>query len=489
MPDIQYVCLSDLHFGEEDSLLTNIKGSGDGVDPIKPSPVLESLVDCLRYLIQNNENSPKPILILNGDILELALASTNEAAMTFERFIELILPAKGESLFDRIVYLPGNHDHHIWETARETQYVHYLRGIQSGNAFDDSEHITRLFVGAGSTRKRSRALGKPIASYLLSNLVRRFPHLEDFVIEVVYPNYGLCSEDGQKCLIFHHGHFIESIYQLMTTLKYLFLGIKGPVNIEDLERENFAWIDFFWSTMGRSGQAGQAVESIYEYMLHPKYFKEFLAKFAQNLANEYNLPGWGDWMEAKLLKEIFLWLFAGKMLKREKTATHSVLSEDAEKNLRIYIEGPLLQQIRAECHDQVPEQVSFVFGHTHKPFQKAWNFRGYANTMPLYNTGGWVVDTVSREPAHGGAIVLVDEELNLTSLQMYNESEDLRPVNVLRSPLNGQKKDLFHERISRFVDKQETPFGEFAERIHAAIQVRARGLEARLERLKSSKAA
>ena len=43
----------------------------------------------------------------------------------------------------------------------------------------------------------------------------------------------------------------------MTTLKNLIfpkLETRHP-KIWDLESENFAWIDFFWSTLGRSGEA------------------------------------------------------------------------------------------------------------------------------------------------------------------------------------------------------------------------------------------
>ena len=102
MPDIRYVCLSDMHLGEEDSLLTNLKTASSEIDFAKPSPVLEQLVACLRKLIEQNEKPEKPALVLNGDILELALAETNEAAMVFERFIELIMPP-GKELFQKII--------------------------------------------------------------------------------------------------------------------------------------------------------------------------------------------------------------------------------------------------------------------------------------------------------------------------------------------------------------------------------------------------
>jgi hypothetical protein len=120
-----------MHLGEEDSLLTNIEG-GNLVTG-KPSEVMVKLVECLKTIIDGNENKEeKPTLILNGDILEMALAQTNIAAMTFDRFLELIIKKEGpikkeEPLFDRIVYIPGNHDHHLWELAREMQYISYIR--------------------------------------------------------------------------------------------------------------------------------------------------------------------------------------------------------------------------------------------------------------------------------------------------------------------------------------------------------------------------
>jgi metallophosphoesterase superfamily enzyme len=125
MPDIKYVCLSDMHLGGENSLLSNLTNDGSAT-ALVPSPVLVQLVECLKTLILQNESLEKPTLVLNGDILELSAITENEAAMVFERFIELILPAQGDRLFKEIVYIPGNHDHHLWETAREAQYVNYI---------------------------------------------------------------------------------------------------------------------------------------------------------------------------------------------------------------------------------------------------------------------------------------------------------------------------------------------------------------------------
>jgi len=178
MPDIRYVCMSDMHLGEEDSLLTNLETDKPKADPTKSSPVMTHLVACLRELISKNESKKKPTLILNGDILELALATTNEAAMVFERFIELIMP-EGKELFEKIIYIPGNHDHHLWETARETQYVNFISKSKPGTLLKIPWHTTKIFVENDPS---------PLPNYFLTRQVSRFNHLKNFVINTAYPN-------------------------------------------------------------------------------------------------------------------------------------------------------------------------------------------------------------------------------------------------------------------------------------------------------------
>lgn len=240
MNDISYVCLSDMHLGEEDSLLTNLKTASIKTDPYQASPVMKQLEKCLRHLIKNNERPEKPVLILNGDILEMALTTTNEAAMGFERFIELVIP-EGDELFEKIIYIPGNHDHHLWETAREIQYANYIKNKEPRQYLDKPWHTTEMFFKDDTPR---------VPSYFLTNLIQRYDHLgkKGFKIHVAYPNFGLFNEKRQRCVIFHHGHYIESLYYLMSTLKgMIFPDQEKASGVREIEAENFAWIDFFWS--------------------------------------------------------------------------------------------------------------------------------------------------------------------------------------------------------------------------------------------------
>lgn len=66
MQDIRYICLSDLHLGADNSLLTNLGSEIGEVDPRQPSKVLEKLANCLRELVRHNKGLVKPTLILRA---------------------------------------------------------------------------------------------------------------------------------------------------------------------------------------------------------------------------------------------------------------------------------------------------------------------------------------------------------------------------------------------------------------------------------------
>jgi hypothetical protein len=457
MSNIRYVCLSDMHLGEEDSLLTNLKTSSTETDPTSPSPVMEQLVECLRHLITDNENDGKPTLILCGDILEMALTTTNEAAMVFERFIELIM-SEGKELFGGIIYVPGNHCHHLWESARETQYVNYVvKEVKPKDELPIPWHTTNMYVEEEADR---------VPSYFLTKLVQRHTHLKDFRITVAYPNFGLFKQNDKRSVIFHHGHYIESLYYLMSTLRTLiFSNRKKPEHVWDIEAENFAWIDFFWSAMGRSGEVGQDVELIYEKMQDKEQFKKLLHNLADNLAEKYDLPGWGDLMEAKILK----WIInaaVDKVMGSERVQTDKDLSDKAEKGLRTYVSGPLRKQILTERkkEENMPSSVTFIFGHTHKPLQRDMNFRG------------------DPQPLHGGAVALVDENLNTTSIRVYNESSDPEgySVKVEEASHTSEKPNLFHERIKKLVESSEKRWKGLSNTIARTVYIREQHLRARI---------
>ncbi len=481
MPDIRYVCLSDLHLGEEDSLLTYLnKGTAD---PTKPDLLLKKLVECLRELISKNEGDTKPTLIMNGDILDMAFARTHEALMAFAGFMKLVMPLdKKKRLFDRIIFIPGNHDHHIWELARETQYVNQkIKTAGEKRKLPEPEHTTPLFVKQDAKHE--------VQSFLLTNLINeRLPYLKDLKIIVAYPNFGIYKKKGDKCVVFHHGHFVESKYYLMSYFDKLMRNdSKWPKTVNELQADNFAWIDFFWSTMGRSGRVARTIETLYEKMENRDELMDAIDTFAENLKKERDLGS----IKSIILKGLLRYI-AGKVT-GERDETEVELSADAEELLKKYMKVFLYNQLKAERDEKIPGDLTFVFGHTHKPFRRYYKgkdfkdkgFNAYPKGIKVYNTGGWIVEsTDERKEKRGGAILLLDENLNTVSVEMYKERDQKNEyvVEVKEARPAGQKKSAFHEKIAGLVgDGTKDPWSRFSRIAWNAVILRASYLKKRQE--------
>jgi len=471
MPDIRYVCVSDMHLGSDNSVLTPIKPNSIAIDTSQPGAVMSQLVLCLRELIAQNEGTEKPTLVLNGDILEMDLSDTNKAAMVFERFIELIFPQEGEALFNKnILYIPGNHDHHIWENARETQYVKFIAGIQPGAELPAPWHTTKMFAP------------DLVREYFLTSLLRRYPHLRDATVNVVYPNYALVSNDGQKCIIFSHGHYVESIYSLMSTLNSMFFpNRKRPKVVWELEAENFAWVDFFWSTVGRSGDVGQDIGLFYAKLQDKQQVEKLIANFSTSWLEQTNQPKWVEGIEARGVEWLLDFVF-NRLPSFEKNRTDQVLSPDAQNGLQWYMEGPLLEQVRIENKQYIPADITFLFGHTHKPFQQEMNFAGYPALLKVYNSGGWVVDTVQVSPVHGAAVILIDETLHAITLRMYNQATSLEEyaVRVEECVPPGATSSAFYDHINAYVNHASDPWKTFSEVVAEAVRLHAQVLQTKI---------
>lgn len=489
MPDIKYVCLSDLHFGAQNSLLTKLTPDGLKPDFLQPSPVLVSLVENLRTMIaQNQDKLQNPKLILLGDILELALCETNEAGMVFDRFIDLILP-KGNELFSEIYYIPGNHDHHLWEIARESQYVRYIERMDDKNNLPPMWHTTNIFIEHEK---------HPTRCDFMNGIIQNNEHLKNFHVQVAYPNFGILNAKGDKSVLFHHGHFLEDIYTLMSTVKtYIFPNQSIPEDIWDIEKENFAWIDFFWSTMGRSGQVGKGVELIYDKMTDEDKFSELLhniaVKITQNIKKSENeaattffrklsrffirfVPG----RKMEKIVYAFLRITLGTIAKHERADSGGSISDEMKAKLNEYINKILFRQISREKKENSPKDIQFVFGHTHKPFTQVSNYSNYPKPIQVVNTGGWVVDTVDKKETYGGAVILIDENLNIAPVQMYKEAYPVNTAKVCLLP-NTQENE-FTTRISKLISENKNSLQSFSEVVDKEIDLRIINLKAKIEK-------
>lgn len=462
MPDIRYVVISDMHLGAENSILTNLAGETYETDTSKPSPVMAKMIECLRDIITKNEGAVKPTLVLNGDLMELALTTTNDAAMAFKRFIELIMPANGEMIFDNeIFYLAGNHDHNLWERSRNYYYIQYLKGLAPGEPIKDEIHCTRMFNP------------ETVSENLLVTLIHQYTHLQDVTVSALYPARAVINDDRQKCVIFCHGHYVESMYSLMTSLRSrIFPDRQEPQSYQELEQENYAWVDFFWSTLGRSGSVGKDINLIYDKMQDPAEVRLMIHNIAASFS-EKNKSILLRWIEKEMMQEI-LGLTVGRLAASERNEPDVVLTPDATKGLALFMEKFVLNELKKELDGHVPANISFVFGHTHKPFQKLMQLGSYPYPVKIYNSGGWVVDTMHQQSLHGGSVILIDEHSDVVALQMYKEGK----FNVTVEELNNvnEKSCDFYFRINQLIDMQREPWSGFSKIVKEEVELRYKNL-------------
>ncbi|MBL8152410.1 MAG: hypothetical protein JNN15_20995, partial [Blastocatellia bacterium] len=259
MPNIKYVCLSDIYFGTDKSIISTSDTDNKNIDVATANPLIEKLMDCLKQVVRkSNCSGVKPILLLNGDAIGSASTERAEVAESFERFIEL-LTLSCKDLFEKIVYIPGFQDQAIWELVREKQ-----AGKIAWMSKEHSPYATKLF--SDSLPKYFHTIKKDFKPVIGS--------LAPLPLEVGYPSFGVSNADGSKCVVFHHGHFIESIYEFIATLKtLLFSNRKTKCG---MQADSFAWVDFFWSTLNRSEEIGLGTDNLYEKLRSPNQIGEWV---------------------------------------------------------------------------------------------------------------------------------------------------------------------------------------------------------------------
>lgn len=458
MTDIRYVIVSDLHFGAQNSVLTSLTegpssptDTGFRTDEERPTPALSGLVDGIRELTRGQDRPPT--LILAGDVLDLALSLDEVCSTVYRLFAHIAF--SGEPVFDPVIhYVPGNHDHHQWEVTRESQYTSYVAGQAPDAKLIAPWHTTGL----------ENSPERPEASSALLTALARSQGGSAMNVRVSYPNLALRSPDGRRSLVVSHGHFTESIYSLMSRLRdMLYPGQRSepPKDIAALEEENFAWIDFFWSTLGRSGQVGADMGLIYADLTSPADIDALVSNLVTAMLAKGKGPRILHGVEKAVLNAIFKHE-ANRVARSERSTPTAALSEAGKTGLRDYLEGPVRNQMRQEW-GEVPENLSFVYGHTHKPFVARETFAGFPAPVDIVNTGGWVVDTSDPNLFQAGVAVLVNDNLDTASLQFYRQARGSEPSPVqLLDPPDGAEPSAWQAELASRIDPAAEPWSTLA---------------------------
>ncbi|WP_299193922.1 metallophosphoesterase [uncultured Erythrobacter sp.] len=436
---IRHVVLSDLHLGARDSLLTHVHG--DGAIAEGPSEVLAAFANGLRETLGDQE---RPQLVLLGDALDLGLSPFGDVSKSFLQLLDACFPAGGPDLFNReIIYIAGNHDHHLWRIAQDNGF---LTQLESGKIPGDLDSVTDIF---GTPSHRCR---------LMESLLLHRPHLHDASVKIAYPNWGIADQQSGRAVVMHHGHYLDGMYRALSNVRgFLEDGEARPATMRQLEQENGPWIDFLWSDLGSAGEVGSEVGSLYGTMLSAGASHDFAEGIARRITGGLHAKlGINPKMPLKYgvtldnLIRAAVDLTAGRAAERQRDGYGHVLGEEEIADIGWYLGTPMAHQMRQELGD-VPRELSFVFGHTHKPFQDELLVDGFDVPVGIFNTGGWVLDEPTLMPVQGCAAMLVSDELEVASLRLFNDPTDgtMAPVRVEGSGRANRLADETAEAVSR----------------------------------------
>jgi hypothetical protein len=259
-----------------------------------------------------------------------------------------------------------------------------------------------------------------------------------------------------------------------------------PVTVAELEVENGSWIDFGWSTLGAAGGVGHKLGSLHSILQSERGSEDFLGRLSSVIARGISarMP-FGA--EPKLQNSVAMATKAtvnttlGQMMELERLSFLDVLSRTGLKGLRWYLDEPLTAQIRDERRstrvENIREQpLTFIFGHTHKPFEDEIVTANYREPVRVFNTGGWVLDEPRLDTVQGASMILVDEHANVAALRLFG-----CPVNGVPSPVElrgtGRFSDLENPLLGKLqgvLEKSRGQWQEFTRTAAAELQVRRR---------------
>lgn len=330
--------ISDSHLGDRRSTLKNHN-------------VVKKLIKEL------NQGKKIDELILLGDILDLAFSPFQDVIRQAREFFERISSLD----IGKIIYIPGNHDYHIWLLHIEKRDV--IEPI--GNE------------------------GLP----QLPNYISQFSDKESFFSEVLpddleekfvirYPNYEF--ENNGIRYVFHHGH---QLYGPCV----LFMGpgeaLREGKSLNDLLIANSPILEFIYYHLERSEEMRDKLFAAWEKYGSPGAFIVIINELLDALA-----PKLARCLISKMEK-LWMWVVTKKVKKDRGTEIGEIV-----KNIRDYIKV---------CGWQYQKPLRFIFGHSHVPGRKE-----IADNLIVVNCGSWL----KEDSNHNTYVLIEDNTLTLRKL-------------------------------------------------------------------------
>jgi UDP-2,3-diacylglucosamine pyrophosphatase LpxH len=268
------VVISDIHIGDDAGILTPQAAKGYSVVGTSGLYVRDEFLqflDTLGRLVEGLPEKKIPYLILNGDGWDVAIKNVEDVAALSQALFEAL---EIEKYFGQILFLPGNHDHHLW-TMLQTQTC-VVRPLEKASGSSTGPAAVAKLVEAqvqafpheqsgvldlAKGELRIPGVKPPYEGHVfLSGLTgaKRIP------VNVVYPNLYLVPEAAAQSILVTHGHFFELAWRLLTeVLAQLFIREHVRTDLVNLEMLNSPLTEFFNFSLAQVGPVSTLVNRIY----------------------------------------------------------------------------------------------------------------------------------------------------------------------------------------------------------------------------------
>ncbi len=395
---------SDIHLGDDECKLVR----ADGL-----APAYTAFRDCIRTAAGG---APLAYLILNGDILDFAVASFDKAFVRAKVFFRALAR---DRLAEEIIYIPGNHDKHIWDAVEWE--VNVIRRLKAPGD-KDPRPFARTQPGVIDMRK-TPALTLPDINYVKGASRYGSLFLEGLFepgnvlpINVVYPN--LYIRTNADTILVSHGHMLENTWVLLSRFLRHEPELGGEPGIKELEEHNVPVTSLLCTAVGQAGRVSQIFAQISTESKRgcATRLERLLDRVLPELEEMIALP----W-PLEILDNIGLRLARRMILRAARNTVDArydpVFFQHASvwKRLKEFYAATCLQARALDL--SAPRRV--VFGHTHEPIPASapLDTRTHAGggelALELYNTGGWL-----GEAGKSAEVFFVDGNGTLSSVNI-----------------------------------------------------------------------
>ena len=292
----------------------------------------------------------------------------------------------------------------------------------------------------------------------------------------------------------HHGHYIDPLYRLMSTLMAILApGQPAPATLEEIERQNGAWVDFLWSDLGSAGATGREAFSLYEMMGNAgashAYAQALRDHIVDRLTAQFGISGEFDVWNGVRLRQVVGAAIEATLTRTAQTQRNNfldALSTQDYADLRWFLSGPLLADVQRAIGRARPAgpddgpvtaaaagfHVALAYGHTHKPYQREVTAEGLEHPVAVYNTGGWVLDQPTLTCTQGASALFISDALDIATLRLFNDpvNDVMVPVHVEGlSPAGDAGNDLLPE-LTQAVRANVQAWGVFSDAVRTKLQ-------------------